>query len=235
MRLPTFSLPDVTGTPIDYKLLFVFQFLGLDPNTYKGFYIEAGANDGITQSNTALLERRYGWKGLLVEPSPVGYQKCLINRSAQSNTIVHSALVSFDAASKGVTSIRGDFSSGHCMSSIDGKRLSAPSYAQIDVPANTLQSLLDKNNVERVDLLSLDTEGYEYEILQGIDFNKPSAPKVCIIELYPHEIEQVKALLNEWYDFRGNFSNYNKIDHPQWDGTHNDYLFVHRSMVLPPK
>jgi hypothetical protein len=35
-----------------------------------GYFVEAGAHDGFTQSNTYLLERRHGWRGLLVEPMP---------------------------------------------------------------------------------------------------------------------------------------------------------------------
>ena len=35
-----------------------------------GFYIEAGANDGLNQSNTVFFERHRGWTGLLVEPLP---------------------------------------------------------------------------------------------------------------------------------------------------------------------
>ena len=38
--------------------------------TAPGFFIEAGANDGLKQSNTFYLESRRGWRGLLVEPIP---------------------------------------------------------------------------------------------------------------------------------------------------------------------
>ena len=59
----------------------------------KGTFLEAGAFDGIYQSNTLFLEK-YGWKGVLVEPSFENYLKCLINRP---NTIsVNSALVSLE-------------------------------------------------------------------------------------------------------------------------------------------
>src|SRR3954452_5124823 len=48
---------------MDRELL---PYIGRHP----GFFIEAGAHDGLTQSNTALLEFCFGWKGLLVEPIP---------------------------------------------------------------------------------------------------------------------------------------------------------------------
>src|SRR5689334_8899924 len=51
-------------------------FHGLDrrlleniPNS-PGFFVEAGANDGISQANTYYLERHLGWTGILIEPSP---------------------------------------------------------------------------------------------------------------------------------------------------------------------
>ena len=42
---------------------------------YKGFFIEAGASDGVYGSNTLLLERKYGWDGLLIEPNLFFFQK----------------------------------------------------------------------------------------------------------------------------------------------------------------
>lgn len=229
---PTYSHVDAKRVPLDHKLLTLFTQLGLDPRGYKGVYIEAGANNGLMQSNTALLEKSFGWTGVLVEPSPKGIEECRRNR-ATSNVFVHSALISFDTAAQHVTSIEGDFASGDCMSSIGGRRTRNPHL--ITVPARTLQSILDEHDIASVDLLSLDTEGYEMDVLKGIDFEAPSAPKVCLIELYTKDVEAVCAMLSEWYECRGNFSNYNHNDNPGWDGTHNDYLFVQKSLTTGKK
>ena len=49
----------------------------------KGFFIEAGANDGEFISNTLELEKKYGWTGLLIEPNPYMLVKLrLRNRKA---------------------------------------------------------------------------------------------------------------------------------------------------------
>ena len=41
-----------------------------------GFFIELGANDGISQSNTLYLERRMNWRGILIEPNPNLFALC---------------------------------------------------------------------------------------------------------------------------------------------------------------
>ena len=49
-------------------------------NYNNGFYIELGAYDGITQSNTYYYEKNKNWKGLLIEPIEHVFKKCKKNR-----------------------------------------------------------------------------------------------------------------------------------------------------------
>ena len=58
---------------LDLKLL---PYLGEQP----GIFIEAGGNDGISQSNTLYFERHHQWRGILVEGIPDLAEKCLANR-----------------------------------------------------------------------------------------------------------------------------------------------------------
>lgn len=39
-------------------------------NKRNGFFIEVGANNGISQTNTLLFEKNYGWNGMLIEAIP---------------------------------------------------------------------------------------------------------------------------------------------------------------------
>ena len=39
----------------------------------KGFFIEAGADDFLDGTNTLLLEEKYNWTGLLIEPNPIRF------------------------------------------------------------------------------------------------------------------------------------------------------------------
>lgn len=182
-----------------------------------GFFIEAGANDGITQSNTFLLEKEFGWKGLLIEPSKLAFENC---KKIRTNSKVYNyCLVSEDYDSK---CIFGDFD-GNLMSSVQGDRLSRKQLNL--VPATTLQSLLDVNFINHVDFFSLDTEGYELNVLKGIDFNRVSIKKI-LIEVYEKDKKEIFSFLKELgYSEPICITNFNKNDYPFWDGTHNDYLF----------
>ena len=102
--LMSFSNRTSQNVPIDFYLDGVF---GKKRN---GFFIELGANDGLTQSNTAFFEFRLRmfsqqWKGILSEPSMKGHLQCQKNRP--SDICVHCACVSHDFA---VDTVLGDFS-----------------------------------------------------------------------------------------------------------------------------
>jgi len=184
-------------------------------NHYEGFYIEAGANDGIVQSYTYILEKM-GWGGILIEPSKIAFKNCISNRSMDKNEFYNCALV----AQEGITGIKGDFD-GHPMSSVGGKRLGRES--QVIVPARTLNSILEELEINKIDLLSLDVEGYEAEVLKGFDLNKYK-PKFIVIEINSTVENEVKELLKD-YKMITNLTGYNKEQYPQWDETHNDYLY----------
>ena len=182
-----------------------------------GFYIEAGANNGIFQSYTYELEKN-GWKGILIEPSIVSYNECLKNRKSD-NIFFNCALVSDDNIKK----ISGDFNSGSLMSSVNGNRLK--NNQLIEVSATTISSILKQCNISDIDLFSLDVEGYEIDVLNGLDFNIYK-PKYFVIEIYLNEYDLIYKLLNDnGYKMITNLTNYNKIEYPKWDGSHNDYLF----------
>jgi FkbM family methyltransferase len=183
-------------------------------NYPNGVFIECGANDGITQSYTYELEK-LGWRGLLIEPSIVAFNSCRKNRS-EENKFYNCALV----ANESITAIKGDFD-GHPMSSVWGKRLNRD--GQIIVPTRTLNSILEELEITDIDLFSLDVEGYEAEVLKGFDIMKYK-PKFIIVEVNTPVEAEVNALLKD-YKVIANLTGYNKRENPQWDGTHNDFLY----------
>ena len=207
---------------IDSKGEYLDSKLNRLINKDNGFYIELGANDGLFQSNTALLEFNRGWKGLLIEPSYDKFMECVRNRP---NSICYQyACVSNDYKDN---MIRGDFF-GSPMASIDGKRNNSSHL--VNVPAITLERILDNHSVSHIDLLSLDVEGYELSILKGLNLNK-YRPLFILIEVYNNEYDNIVNFLKDNnYTLHSNFTNYNYVTNPNWDGTHNDYLFVNNQL-----
>jgi hypothetical protein len=55
-----------------------------------GSFVEIGAFDGTTYSNSLMVERCHGWRGLLVEANPSNFAK--LNASGRASTTLHSAV-----------------------------------------------------------------------------------------------------------------------------------------------
>ena len=211
----SFSITDSKNRSLDLKLNDIF-------NKSNGFFIELGAVDGLEQSNTAFFEFTKNWKGILIEPSESAYEKCIINRP-NSHVVNYCCVDDCYYSNK----ISGDFNSV-TMSSVNGKRLNNDNL--IEVKSIQLEKILDTyfscHNIVEIDFLSLDVEGYEYNVLKGLNLKK-YMPKYILIEIYMCDYENILNYMNEnGYILHSNFSDYNKIDNPFWDGTHNDYLFM---------
>lgn len=159
-------------------------------NYNNGFFIEAGGNNGVRQSNTLYLEGQRGWRGMLVEPIPELAQSCRIYRP---NAIVEQvALTSFEHDSgqvkihyAGLMSVvsGGMTSQEEIEHHVNvGCRLQNIQTYEINVSTATLSNLLDKNKISKVDFLSLDVEGFELTVLKGINFER-HAPSFILVEV----------------------------------------------------
>jgi FkbM family methyltransferase len=150
-----------------------------------GFFIEAGANDGVNFSNTYYLEKARGWTGLLVEAIPDLYRACVRHRPRSH--VVNCALVAPEDEGRPV---RMHYS--NLQSIVDGAlpydhveaglRSQGERTYEVSVPGRTLSSLLDEVSADRISLLVLDVEGYEAQVLRGLDLER-HAPEFALIEI----------------------------------------------------
>ena len=171
-----------------------------------GYFVEAGANDGYDQSNTFHLERQRGWRGLLVEPVPSLYREVLIERPTA--TVRNCALVPFDHPDEEV-----ELRYGGLMTVVSGTHGSAdadsefvrPAFAlgledeyTFTVPARPLSDVLDEVDAPEIDFMSLDVEGYEPQVLRGLDLDR-HAPRFLLVEM--HDIDagrrEIEAVLGD--------------------------------------
>lgn len=188
---------------MDYKLNQ--YFLG----KRNGFFIEAGANDGKTQSNTLYFEFYKNWTGILIEPVTELAHACHINRSIATR-IVNCALVSNEYESRtaeivftpdcgGLLSVINDDNADKMM-----QRTKEKGVFQT-VSARTLNEILnDVRRPGKIDLLVLDIEGYEIEALKGIDFEKWQIEYLLIEELEENNV--ISELLSPYYERIDQFS-----------------------------
>jgi len=153
-----------------------------------GIFVEFGATDGIDLSNTYLLESKYGWNGLLVEPAKIWHYDLKQNR----NSIIDFRAVT---AISGETEVFFQSEDPRFSSILNNLDLSYPSNYQVKTV--TLKDLLIEYAFPvLIDYISIDTEGSEFEILKNFDFNLFKF-KVASIEYSSQgSREQVCELMN---------------------------------------
>lgn len=153
----------------------------------QGTFVELGAFDGLNQTNTLWLERK-GWQGLLIEAVPDYAEACRRNRPL--SRVVHAACVA-PGLDQGEVAIH----QVGLMSLVDGARepedqerwiqrgeeVQKITRAQCTAPARTLSSILDEQAFGHIDLLSLDVEGFERQVLAGLDLGR-HAPEWMLVE-----------------------------------------------------
>jgi FkbM family methyltransferase len=167
-----------------------------------GFFVEAGANDGVNFSNTYYLERVRGWTGVLVEGIPDLYAACVRHRPRSH--VVHCALVAPENEGTPVTMhysnlqsiVEGALPYDHVELGLISQH--ERTY-MVKVPGRTLSSVLDEVGPQRFDLLVLDVEGYEPQVLRGLDLDR-HAPRFALVEvLDERQRAAVEAVLGDRY------------------------------------
>ena len=140
-------------------------------NNSERYFVEFGATDGVSLSNTYFLEKTLGWRGLLCEPAKIWQNQIKSNRNCEIDfRCVHpfsQGEVKFSEARSPELSSISSFADNDLHAS---SRVQSKDYL---VPTVSLNDLLTEHQSPRViDYLSIDTEGSEFEILQNFPFEK---------------------------------------------------------------
>lgn len=140
--------------------LFVLEYIFKNKNT--GFFIDIGGNHPIHCNNTFLLEKK-GWTGIALEPQEFLRK---LWKDARSTPCLPYAI---GPENKTITFVEGLEEDG--LSGVQGHNKVTKASHAIQVEQITLTQLAKQYNIDYIDYVSIDVEGYEMEVLKGIDFD----------------------------------------------------------------
>lgn len=182
-------LADTRGE--NFQDLFAALLIGDREN---GFFVEFGATDGVTGSNTLFFESRAGWKGIVAEPARVWHEKLAMNRKCM---ISHECVWSISGEQVEFCEA-GDagFSTIARFADLDrhaSKRKQSTNYS---VPTISLDDLLARHDAPAIiDFLSLDTEGSELDILAAFSFDRYRVSVLVVEHNFRPERDALQDLL----------------------------------------
>lgn len=188
------------------------------------FFVQIGANDGKKNDPIYDLVIKYKLSGLLVEPLNGAFQSLLKNYSGNNNLIFENAAISNKEGFQSMYEIKKEFQDIYekytkekatMMSSFNKdhvrkylrrgmgeffKDKQVDDYInEVQVKTISFDTLMQKHRVKNIDLLQIDTEGFDFEIIKMVDFNKYS-PKLINYEsvhLNASDRAQCESLLKE--------------------------------------
>ena len=152
-----------------------------------GIYVDVGAHHPRRFSNTLLLYRR-GWHGLNIDATPGSMDAFRKHRPRDVNLEI------------GVTAVAEarDFYvfDEPALNTFDGARAEALNRSPYKllgihrVRCAPLDVILNEHGIRTIDLLTIDAEGYDFEVLQTLDW-KTSRPRVVLVEQHARDIEML--------------------------------------------
>ena len=130
-----------------------------------GYFVDIGAHDGWTISNTYLLEWRYGWSGLCIEANPRSFEKLVRTRRATCLNLC------IDRKPGTVSFAVRDVLGGIIDPALDNH--GQPGVEAIQLETVPLNVVLREHGAPAVmDYLSIDVEGAEDRVLDSLDFGR---------------------------------------------------------------
>jgi FkbM family methyltransferase len=173
--------------------LWVLEQLGWKKD---GYFVEFGATDGVLLSNTWLLEKYFGWSGICAEPNPKLFEQLQLNRSCSlcpacvyRNSGERMRFVLADAYG-GLEELGGK--DQH----VDKRNAYAADGNTIEVTTTSLMDLLNEQGApEVIDYLSIDTEGSELAILEGVDWSRYQFRCITVEHNFTEQRQGIQILL----------------------------------------
>lgn len=161
-----------------------------------GFFVEFGATDGVILSNSLLLETEFHWNGICAEPNPAFFDKLRRNRRC---TVAPDCIMG--TTGETVEFILADEYGGVAdFADADAHVARRTAFREqgklLRLTTISLDDFLRKYGApHRIDYMSIDTEGSEYEILKSFPFEDWDIRLLTIEHNFTPLREQIRTLL----------------------------------------
>ena len=174
-------------------------------------FLQIGANDGEFGDICGPLARRYGWRGVAVEPVPEIFERLVATYDAYLNiTPVNAAIGSEDARAvfykvdhpnfgmQQLGSFRKDVILKHAKSFNNEYGLNLEdAIVEIEVDVISINTLLNDQSLSDLNCMFVDAEGYDWEIIKSIDFDL-ARPEFLYFETT--HIKEYREQINKFFD-----------------------------------
>lgn len=162
--------------------------------SYEPFYfVEFGATNGVDLSNTLLFEKEFGARGIVVEPAKIYHEALFKNRTCEISTKCVYSLS--DLELEFFETSNPDLSGLHINKHFYSLKQVQQAY---NVKTISLLDLLSSHNAPKeIDLLSIDTEGSEFEILNAFNFSEYKFKIIICEHNFSRDRKRIKKLLEK--------------------------------------
>jgi FkbM family methyltransferase len=156
----------------------------------KGVFLDIGANDGITISNSYFFEKNRNWEGICVEPLANVFAKLDKNRECHKvNACVSDkngkeVFFRIEGYTEMLSGLRSEYHDTHWQRILADVAAKGDRVFEYEVDCIAVNDLLAKHSYRDIDFLSLDTEGSELKILKAIDYGRFNFSIICVENPY---------------------------------------------------
>lgn len=175
-----------------------------------GYFVEFGACDGITLSNTLLLEKSYGWQGALAEPARAWHAALRANRGCYitDRCVYHTDNLKIAFRETDIRELS-------TLEELKGSDFHAPARetgAQYEVETISLSNFLKAARAPKVvDYLSLDVEGAELDIIKSFDFGAYDIKLITVEHNFSEQRQEIGDVLAR-FGYRRKFNQISMFD-----------------------
>lgn len=186
-----------------------------------GYFIDIGANDGLTINNTLYFEKYHNWVGINIEPLDEAYNKLIINRPnsinlnlAIDNTDGETEFIYNTGYTEMISGLKKTYDPRHFERLVNElNQKGGTSHIKI-IKTKTIKSILEENQIKHINYLSIDVEGGEQNVLDSIDFEN------CFIDVISFE--------DNFSDITKNIIKFMKNNNYILIGRFGDIIMIHK-------